>query len=616
MYCRLRKKMCHYKGLHMANNNETGGLPCLERKSDGRTFPLSGRLTTIGSSPDCRIILSDRGAPAHLGHILFTEGMFTLTVIQRNPPVYCNDSVVMNPVTVAHTDLLTFGDETFTFRNSASTSGAGTDPDISPLRRFITALSSLLKTGNTDVRSELLSGIAQFLMADGARLVIENQSGEFVTIARFPQTSGLDRFSERAIRWARQKTTTILMHDTDWQEDNDSKASLEINNIGSILCRPLFDGSIIRGYLYLDKKRGKTVFTERDREILDDVGPVFDELLAFYDITIRQRQTIEQLQKSLETLDVPIIFECTAMKAAIDLSAKFASTDSTILVTGETGTGKELFARFIHQHSRRSEKSFCAINCGALPENLIESELFGHEKGAFTGAYQKKIGLFEKAHCGTVFLDEIGEMPLNMQVKLLRVLQESEINPVGSTETRRIDVRVIAATNRDLCVEVKNGRFREDLLYRLNVLEIPVPPLRNRHRDALLLADFFIKKYARRFGLPEKAIALQAQAKILAYCWPGNVRQLENILQKALLISKGAMISESEIIIEGQSGEAAPETAGIGQTLKDARAAAELQCIRNALSRANGNVSMAARLLDVDRKWLTKLMKLHNISPV
>jgi transcriptional regulator with GAF, ATPase, and Fis domain len=522
---------------------------------------------------------------------------------------------VVNPVTVSHSDSLKFGEELFTFKNNIPDTAGEADPDISPLRRFITALSSLLKTGNTDVRSELLSGIAQFLMADGARLVIENQTREFITIARFPQTSGLDRFSERAIRWARQKTTTILMHDSDWQEDNDSKASLEINNIGSILCRPLFDGTEIRGYLYLDKKRGRAGFSERDREILDDVGPVFDELLAFYEITIRQRETIEQLQKSLESLDVPVIFECAAMKNAIDLSVKFASTDSTILVTGETGTGKELFARFIHQHSPRSEKNFCAINCGALPENLIESELFGHEKGSFTGAFQKKTGLFEKAHGGTVFLDEIGEMPLNLQVKLLRVLQESEIHPVGSTETRRIDIRVIAATNRDLDVEVKNGKFRQDLLYRLNVLEIPVPPLRNRHRDALLLADFFIKKYARRFGLPEKTLALQAQAKILAYSWPGNVRQLENILQKALLISKGAMITESEIVIESQSGEAAQETDDIGQTLKDARAAAELKCIRNALSRSNGNVSMAARLLDVDRKWLTKLMKLHNISP-
>lgn len=598
----------------MENKTDINGIPCLERKSDGRKFPLSGRLTTIGSSSDCRIVLSDRGAPAHLGHILFTEGIFTLTVIQRNPPVYCNSAIVVNPVVISQADLLKFGEEVFSFNNNISDAGNGNKADISPLRRFITALSSLLRTGDTDARFELLSGIAQFLMADGARLVIENQTGEFVTIARFPLTSGLDRFSERAIRWARQKTTTILMHDTDWQDDTDSKASLEINSIGSILCRPLFDGKDIRGYLYLDKKRGRMVFSERDREILDDVGPVFDELLASYDRAVRQRETIEQLQKSLETLDVPIIFECSAMKTAIDLSVKFASTDSTILVTGETGTGKELFARFIHQHSRRSEKSFCAINCGALPENLIESELFGHEKGSFTGAYQKKIGLFERAHGGTVFLDEIGEMPLNLQVKLLRVLQESEINPIGSTETVRIDVRVIAATNRELGAEVKNGKFREDLLYRLNVLEISVPPLRNRHRDALLLSDFFIKKYARRFGLPEKTIALQAQAKILAYSWPGNVRQLENILQKALLISKGTMINEPEIVIEEKSGEVSVTMPGAGQTLKDARAAAELQCIRDALSRANGNVSMAARLLDVDRKWLTKLMKMHNVT--
>lgn len=598
----------------MENRNEIGGIPFLERKSDGRKFPLSGRLTTIGSASDCHIVLSGRGAPAHIGHILFTEGIFTLTVIQRNPPVCCNGVIVVNPVAVSQADLLKFGEEIFTFRCNTSDACTGTQTDISPLRRFITALSSLLKTGDTDARFELLSGIAQFLMADGARVVIENQTGEFVTIARFPQTSGLDRFSERAIRWARQKTTTILMHATDWQEDTDSKASLEINSIGSILCRPLFEGTDIRGYIYLDKKSGKSNFTEWDKETLEDVGPVFDELLAFYDRAIRQRETIEQLQKSLEAQAVPIIFECTAMQTAIDLSVKFASTDSTILVTGETGTGKELFARFIHQHSRRSEKSFCAINCGALPENLIESELFGHEKGAFTGAYQKKIGLFEKANGGTVFLDEIGEMPLNLQVKLLRVLQESEINPIGSTETLRIDVRVIAATNRDLGAEVKNGKFREDLLYRLNVLEISVPPLRNRHRDALLLADFFIKKYARRFGLPEKTIALQAKAKILACGWPGNVRQLENILQKALLISKGAMITESEIVVEERSGEESAGTTGGGQTLKEARTAAELQCIRDALSRADGNISMAARLLDVDRKWLTKLMKMHNVA--
>ncbi|HEX2957333.1 MAG TPA: sigma-54 dependent transcriptional regulator [Chitinispirillaceae bacterium] len=421
-----------------------------------------------------------------------------------------------------------------------------TTSDI-PSVQAIAALSSFMRSGDSDVRFELLSGIAQVLQADGARLVVENQSGEYVTIARFPQTSGLDRFSQRAILWAKQNGSTVLMHDSDWEKHNSSDGSLEINSIGSIICRPLFEGTAIRGYLYLDKKRDKMIFTEKERDILDDAGPVFDDLLALYDRSTRQRETIERLQNSQEIKGPPLIFESSVMKNMIDLSLKFASADSTAIVTGETGTGKELFARFIHEHSRRCSNEFCAINCGALPENLIESELFGHEKGAFTGAYQKKPGLFERASGGTVFLDEIGEMPLNLQVKLLRVLQESEINPIGSTRTVHVDVRVIAATKKDLHAEVRNGRFREDLLYRLNVLEIAVPPLRMRHRDALLIADFFIKKYSQRFGIQEKGLSLLAQAKILAYSWPGNVRQLENVIQKAILISKGNLIADSEI---------------------------------------------------------------------
>lgn len=598
----------------MENAVEMKGIPCLERESDSRVFPLAGRLTTIGSSVDCRIVLSGNAVPAHIAHILFTEGSFCLSVINRSPPTLRNGFHVLTPVVLSDADKLTFGDETFLFKNNIPDTGSSNSSEISPLRRFVAAMSSFMRTGDSDVRFELLSGIAQLLLADGARLVAENQAGQFVTIASYPQTSGLDRFSERAILWAKQKAATILMHDSDWQENAESKGSLEINRIGSILCRPLFEGAIIRGYLYLDKKRDKMVFSERDREILDDVGPVFDDLLAFYDRSIRQRETIERLQKSLETQGPPVIFACSSMQESIDLSVRFASTDSTILITGETGTGKELFARFIHRHSHRSDKDFCAINCGALPENLIESELFGHEKGAFTGAYQKKQGMFERAAGGTIFLDEIGDMPFNLQVKLLRVLQESEITPVGSTETVGIDVRIITATNKYLREEVRNGRFREDLLYRLNVLEITVPPLRNRHRDVLLLTDYLIKKYSQRFGIQERGLTLQAQAKLLSYGWPGNVRQLENVIQKALLISKNNLITETDIeIADSTNKENAPEGAS-GQTLKEARTAAEFQCIKDALAKANGNVSMAARLLDTDRKWLTKLMKAYSLS--
>lgn len=593
---------------------EIKSIPYIQRISDGRIFPLAERLSTIGTSADCQIILSGNRVPDHLGHILFAEGSYTLTIINRNIPALRNGSQIMSQTILSDKDNLTFGDEIFLFKNNLPDILNDRESEISPLRRFISALTSFMRTGNSDIRFELLSGIAQLLRADGARLVVEDHNSKFVTIARYPQTSGLDRFSERAILWAKEKSTTILMHDSDWKEYVRSKGSLEINSIGSILCRPLFEGLNIRGYLYLDKKRENTVFTNQEREILDDVGPVFDDLLAFYDQSNRQRETIERLQKSLETQEVPVIYACETMQKAIELSIRFASIDSTILVTGETGTGKELFAKFIHRHSRRSEKNFSAINCGALPENLIESELFGHEKGAFTGAYQKKQGLFECASGGTIFLDEVGEMPLNLQVKLLRVLQESEITPVGSTETLRVNVRIIAATNRDLREEVRNGRFREDLLYRLNVLQIEVPPLRKRNRDVLLLSDYFIKKYSLRFGMQEKGLTLQAQAKLLMYSWPGNVRQLENIIQKSLLMSKSNLIADSDIDIEANDKKENIRAGSSGQTLKEIRSAAEIEGIREALKKASGNISMAARILDIDRKWLSKLMKEYDVT--
>jgi Nif-specific regulatory protein len=599
----------------MEHNAKQRAIPRLVRESDKKEYPLSGRLTTIGASSQNRIVLFGAGVPAYVAHILFSEGVFTVAIVNKSPPLYRNGELLLKPTVLVDNDRLAIGDDAFIFKQSLSDTGAHQGAGSSPLKKFIAALSVFSRTGDSDVRFELLSGIAQLLSSDGARLVAEGEPGKFATIARFPQTSGLDRFSKRAITWAKQQGSTVLMHDDDWQEAGGRQGSLEINQIGSILCRPLFEGSVIRGYLYLDKKRHKAVFSEQDREILDEVGPVFDDLLALYDRSIRQQETIARLQqKTREQPAAPIIFDCAAMHKTIDLAMKFSTTDSTVLISGETGTGKELFARFMHLHSGRSGRQFCAINCGALPENLIESELFGHEKGAFTGAYQKKKGLLLHADGGTVFLDEIGDMPMNLQVKLLRVLQESEITPIGSTTMVRVDVRIIAATNKDLRAEIGRGRFREDLFYRLGVLEIVVPSLRERHRDALLLTDYFIKKYAERFGIQEKGLTLKAQAKLLAYAWPGNVRQLDNTVQKALLISKSNLIDDTDLDLPDQPSAAGMPDAAEARTLKEARADAEKKCIREALLRANGNISVAARLLDTDRKWLTKLMKLHGIS--
>jgi transcriptional regulator with PAS, ATPase and Fis domain len=283
-----------------------------------------------------------------------------------------------------------------------------------------------------------------------------------------------------------------------------------------------------------------------------------------------------------------------------------------VLVRGETGTGKEMLARFLHSQSPRAQKPFLAMNCGAIPENLIESELFGHEKGAFTGADQRKIGLFEAADGGTVFLDEIGDLPLSLQVKLLRILQEGEITRIGNPNPVKVDVRVVSATHRDLASEVEAGRFRQDLFFRLSVLDIHLPPLRERGQDVLLLAEFLLRKYLQQFGLPPKALSQGARNKLLEYAFPGNVRELENVIQKAILLSDGPAIRPEDL--QWAAREAEGKRAGALPTLKEARARAEKEAIAAALERGGGNVSLAAKLLDVDRKWLMKLMEESGLS--
>ncbi|MCF7885752.1 MAG: sigma 54-interacting transcriptional regulator [Candidatus Marinimicrobia bacterium] len=253
-----------------------------------------------------------------------------------------------------------------------------------------------------------------------------------------------------------------------------------------------------------------------------------------------------------------IISRSDNFKKVLKKVEQVAATDSTVLIQGETGTGKELIARAIHNNSNRSDRSLVTINCAALPSDIIESELFGHKKGAFTGAYSDKIGRFELADQGTIFLDEIGDMPKNVQVKILRVLQEGEFEQLGSSETIKTDARIIAATNRDLEKAVQNGDFREDLYYRLNVFPIYVPPLRERKEDIPLLVQHFVQKYAAKTGREIRETSKEVIEKLTEYNWPGNVRELENIIERAVIVSPGKRLTKGEWLpenkIEGQSG--------------------------------------------------------------
>jgi two-component system, NtrC family, response regulator HydG len=311
-----------------------------------------------------------------------------------------------------------------------------------------------------------------------------------------------------------------------------------------------------------------------------------------------------------------IVGDAAPVRRMLSLIEAVAPADSTVLILGESGTGKELVARAIHERSRRTSKAFMAINCGALAESVLESELFGHVRGAFTGAVSARKGLFEEASGGTLFLDEVGEMPLSLQVRLLRVLEEREVRPVGSNETRKVDVRLIAATNRNLLAATRAGTFREDLFYRLNVVSVETPPLRERVSDIPLLVHHFLALYALKLEKNVRRIEPDALEMLAAYKWPGNVRELQNAIERAVLLAKDEVIT-----VDGLPPSIGQMTTGdrvlrrpYTLPLSQATSAFERSYIEHTLREAHGNIAEAARSAGVDRSNFRRLIKRHAID--
>ncbi len=298
------------------------------------------------------------------------------------------------------------------------------------------------------------------------------------------------------------------------------------------------------------------------------------------------------------------------LRDAVSLVRRVAAGDTTVMVTGESGTGKELICRAIHDQSPRSDKPFIAINCAAMPPSLLESELFGHVKGAFTDAKRTRPGLFVQAEGGTLFLDEIGEMPLEMQAKLLRVLQERKVRPVGGDEEIAVDCRLVCATNRDLEVEVEHGRFREDLFYRVNVVGIHVPPLRARGGDVLELAQHFLNRVAKRTASPVLSISIEAARRLLDYDWPGNVRELENCIERAVALSRGTELVVDDLPNKVRNFESS-RMVGDGDDYAALTTLAEMEhrYVRKVLVAVGGNKSQAARVLGIDRRSLYRRLE-------
>ncbi len=387
----------------------------------------------------------------------------------------------------------------------------------------------------------------------------------------------------------------------------------------SFICVPIKIGNETIGAFSVDRPYADEDQLKEDVRALSIIASLIAQAVRLRQAVMEEKQALVEentrLQQQLRERFKPsnIIGNSRAMQDVFDMIASVSRSDATVLIRGESGTGKELVAHAIHYNSARADKPFVKVNCAALPETVIESELFGHEKGAFTGAIATRRGRFELADSGTIFLDEIGDLSPTTQIKLLRVLQEREFERVGGNDTRRVNVRVIAATNRSLEELLTRNEFREDLYYRLNVFPIHIPPLRDRRSDILLLSDHFIEKYAQRNHIPVRRISTPAIDLLMSYHWPGNVRELENCIERAVLVSVDEVIHSHHLPPSLQSAESTDTQ--LRGTLQESLDNLERELVLDALKSTRGNMARAARLLGVTERIMGLRIQKHDIDP-
>jgi len=366
----------------------------------------------------------------------------------------------------------------------------------------------------------------------------------------------------------------------------------------SVMCAPLMQKGDVFGVIYLGNDSVVSLFDDRSLEVLTVFAAQASVLLEnalLLDSLRRENVALKEAVSSRQYGD--LIGAGSSMREVYRRIEKVAATDVSVLISGETGTGKEIVAREIHRRSPRAAGAFVAVNCGAIPEPLLESELFGHVRGAFTGAVTTRVGRFQAAHGGTLFLDEVGEMPASLQVKLLRALQERAVTKVGDTRPEPVDIRVIAATNKVLEDEIRRGAFREDLYYRLNVVSIPLPPLRERGDDVVVIARWFLHKYGKEFGSRVRGFTPSALVAMRKYAWPGNIRELENRVKKAVVLADRALITAEDLDLR-------PEILEPILPLAQAKEEFQKRYINEVLERNGGNRTKTAKDLGVDPRTI------------
>ena len=485
-------------------------------------------------------------------------------------------------------------------------------------------LSALLKVGTTitairgvkELQQRLLDVIFEVVPARrGVILLTGEQSGaepEFTSIFGLDRVCGPNQkitVSSTIVRRVLKDNAAFLIGDTDKNETLHTDSLIAAQS-RSLLCVPLLMPGQTLGVIYLDTDLPDVHFDEDHLHLVTAIA-------AIAAVAIQNARHIEALESENRrlladaNLEHNMVGESPLMQRVYQLVSKVAPTESTVLISGESGTGKELAARAIHGNSKRANKPFIAVNCAALAESLLESELFGHEKGAFTGALQQRKGRLEIADGGTIFLDEIAELSPALQTKLLRVLQEREFERVGGTRSIKVDIRVLAATNSDLDAAISNGTFRHDLYFRLNVVELKMPALRERAEDISMLANYFVAKYADKCNRKVVGISAAAKELLLRYDWPGNVRELENAIERAVVLGMTDQILPEDLpeaILEASAPEAVTAS-GYHEVVSSTKK----QIIIDAMKKANGSYTAAAKLLGLHPNYLHRLARNLNL---
>ena len=578
-------------------------------KGKPQIFPLFKKITTIGKSRDNDVFLDLPGVMECHAHVLYDGKHFVLSEADRHAEVLVNgrrrkshkladgDSLRLGPAVLAFSlfDEVTLDDE------PASTTAA--NQALEAMEKLEAFSERLFGIHDIDqLLGELMDDIIQLSGADKGFLILMDGETPVVRVARNVDKGGLEAsqvaFSDSIVQKVMAARRPIIVADALHDREFSGSTSIIDLRLCSVMCAPMLTRGDFLGLIYVGNDNIVNLFRPYQLDTLRVFASQAALIIANALLVNELQINNAELKKNLEDLRYgEIIGACSAMSDIYRKIDKLAKTDISVLISGETGTGKELIAKEIHKRSDRARGTFITLNCGAIPENLLESELFGHVRGAFTGAIATTVGKFEAADGGTLFLDELGEMPASLQVKLLRAIQEKQIVRVGETRTRAVDIRILAATNKDLALEVKEGRFREDLFYRLNVVNLHLPPLRERGDDIVLIAKYLLARYSKEFHSKVKGFNTESTRQIKRYEWPGNIRELENRIKKAIVFSDGALIQPDVLDFESDAMRSI-------EKLTDAKEGFQRDYINEVLRLNGGNRTKTARDLDVDPRTI------------